>query len=71
MNSFELDSGFELQLPSDDEYLDMKEAYKFGKLCYYFKDPDPRIPSRFTDVEKEHYMNGWLYQQWLEKEGKR
>ena len=65
MNSFELDSDFEI-LPSDDEYFRMKKVYKLGKFCYYFKDTQPIVPSRYNEVDREHFINGWLYQQWLE-----
>ena len=66
MNSFELDSGFEV-LPSDDQYLSMKAAYKFGKFCYYFKDMNPIVPNKYSEEDREHFINGWLYQQWVVK----
>ena len=65
MNEFEHDLGFE-ELPTDDEYLDMKAAYKQGKAYY------PELPlfnvGQYSEIERTHFLNGWAYSQWLEKQ---
>lgn len=49
-------------MPTDDEYLDMKTAYRLGKQHY----PLDVVQVRWTEIEQIHFTNGWLYQQWLE-----
>ena len=73
MNTFELDSGFEV-LPSDDQYIGYKEAYKHGKQHYLeYKHTREEIMyyivycTKHKDESREHFINGWLYQQWVEK----
>ena len=62
MNDWEFELGFE-ELPSDDEYLDMKAAYKAGKEYV----PGTVWRMFRTQIEQDHYVNGMLYTQWLEK----
>ena len=73
MNEFEFELGFE-ELPSDDEYLDYKTAYKRGKSQYLeHKDImdktgilwSPLCPYDGDDIRSTHFINGWRYQQWL------
>ena len=73
MNEFEFDNGFEV-LHTDNEYLDMKDAYKRGKKAYKAYGWEPcmvgYIPSidYSNEVLQEHFINGWLYQQWIEEQ---
>ena len=62
-----------LVLPSDDEYIGYKEAYKAGKIWFSTKWDGQEhvihhlVTSTNYDMEqREHFINGWLYQQWLE-----
>ena len=73
MNEFEFELGFE-ELPSDDEYLDMKAAYKLGKKDFIAATVvqketgvlwTPFSPYHFDDIRHTHYMNGWQYQLWV------
>ena len=73
MNSFELNTGFEIELlPTDEEYYRMKHAYVQGKL-----DAEVCLGAPVTalqvaedkygvgDERIELYLSGWLYQEWL------